>query len=137
MGYLGSNRGIGNWLSPVKNYSELIHWTDGRKAMSTLQQAMLYTDDFEDEIIDSGVPTSPQIVRVRPNDDFSLTIAFKTGEVKRFDVTPYLHASEFFHELADLAYFSKAFPDGSSVEWPNGQSFCSDTLYPNGIPADD
>ena len=102
--------------------------------MSTLQQATLHIDDFNDEII---IPTSPQIVRVRPNDDFSLTIAFKTGEIKRFDVTPYLNVSKFFHELADPAYFCKAFPDGSTVEWPNGQSFCSDTLYPNGIAVDD
>ena len=105
--------------------------------MSVLQQTTLYADDFGDEIIESGVPTSPAVVRVRPNDDFSLTIAFKTGEVKRFDVTPYLNASEFFRELADPIYFSKAFPDGSAVEWPNGQSFCSDTLYPNGIPVGD
>jgi len=97
----------------------------------------VYANDLDDEIVDSGIPTSPRIVRVRPNDDFSLTIAFKTGEVKRFDVTPYLNASDFFRELADPAYFRKAFPDGSAVEWPNGQSLCSDTLYPNGIPIDD
>ena len=89
------------------------------------------------KIINSGVPTSPRIVRVRANDDFSLTIAFKTGEVKRFDVTPYLNASDFFRELRDPTYFRKAFPGGSSVEWPHGQSFCSDTLYPNGIAIDD
>ena len=105
--------------------------------MSTLQQSTLYAGSFDGEIIDSGVPASPQVVRVRPNDDFSLTIVFTTGEVKLFDVTPYLNASEFFRELADPAYFRKAFPDGCSVEWPNGQSFCSDTLYPNGITAGD
>ena len=87
-----------------------------------------HTTFFDDKIVDSDIPTSPRIVRVRPNDDFSLTIAFKTGEVKRFDVTPYLNASDFFHELAAPAYFRKAFPDGSAVEWPNGQSLCSDTL---------
>ena len=105
--------------------------------MSTLQSAILHANDCDDEIVDSGVPTSPKIVRVRPNDDFSLTIAFKTGEVKRFDVTPYLNASDFFRELADLAYFRKVFPDGSAVEWPHGQSFCSDTLYPSGISVED
>ena len=105
--------------------------------MSTLQSTTLYTDDFSDEIIDADVPASPQVVRVRPNDDFSLTIAFKTDEVRRFDVTPYLNASEFFRELADPVYFSKVLPDGCSVEWPNGQSLCSDTLYPNGIPVGD
>ena len=105
--------------------------------MSTLQQTTLCADGFDEEIVDSGVSMSPRIVRVRPNDDFSLTIAFKTGEVKRFDVTPYLNTSEFFSELADPVYFRKAFPDGSSVEWPHGQSFCSDTLYPNGIPVGD
>ena len=104
--------------------------------MSILQPTTLYADDYDDEIVDSGIPTSPKIVRVRPNDDFSLTIAFKTGEVKRFDVTPYLDTSEFFRELADPAYFRKVFPDGSAVEWPHGQSFCSDTLYPNGTPVD-
>ena len=105
--------------------------------MSTLQQTTLYADDldgFDDEIVDSGFPTSPDVIRVRPNNDFSLTIMFDTGEVKRFDVTPYLDCSEFFRELADPVYFQKAFPDGGAVEWPHGQSFCSDTLYPYGIP---
>ena len=102
--------------------------------MSTLQQATLHADYFDDAVVDSGVPASPQVVRVRPNDDFSLTISFKTGEVKRFDVTPYLNANEFFRELSDPVYFRKVLPDGCSVEWPNGQSLCSDTLYPNGIP---
>ena len=104
--------------------------------MSALQLETLHADDFEDVIVDSGIPESPKIVRVRPNDDFSLTIAFKTGEVKRFDVTPYLNASDFFRELAEPVYFRKVFPDGSAVVWPHGQSFCSDTLYPNGIPVD-
>jgi len=105
--------------------------------MSILQQTILQTDNIDGEIIDSGISTSPRVVRVLPHDDFSLTVVFKTGEVKRFNVTPYLESSDFFRELADPAYFRKAFPDGSSVEWPNGQSFCSDTLYPNGIPVGD
>jgi len=105
--------------------------------MSTLQQTALCADEFHDVGIDSGAPASLQVVRVRPNDDFSLTIAFKTGEVKRFDVTPYLNTSEFFRELADPVYFRKVLPDGCSVEWPNGQSLCSDTLYPNGMPVGD
>ena len=105
--------------------------------MSALQSETLYADNLDDDIVDSGIPVSPKIVRVRPNDDFSLTIAFKTGEVKRFDVMPYLNASDFFQELADPAYFRKVFPGGSAVEWPHGQSFCSDTLYPNGTLIDD
>ena len=105
--------------------------------MSIIQQTTSYVGNYGGEIIDSDIPASPQVTRVHPNDDFSLTVVFKTGEVKRFDVTPYLNASEFFRELADPAYFHKAFPDGCSVEWPNGQSFCSDTLYPNGVPVAD
>ncbi len=105
--------------------------------MSVLRQNVIQSVDFDDEIVDSNAATSPKIVRVRPNDDHSLTITFKTGEVKQFDVTPYLGSSEFFGELSDIEYFRKAFPDGSAVEWPHGQSFCSDTLYPFGIPVDD
>jgi len=105
--------------------------------MSVVESTICYSCNLDDEIVGSGVPTSPQVVRVHPNDDFSLMIVFKTGEVKRFDVTPYLNTGEFFQELADPAYFRKAFPDGSSVEWPHGQSFCSDTLYPNGVPVED
>jgi hypothetical protein len=101
--------------------------------MSTLQSTALYAAGVDAEVIEPSVPASPPVVRVRPNDDFSLTIAFKTGEVKRFDVTPYLNVSDFFRELADPAYFRKVIPDGCSVEWPNGQSLCSDTLYPNGV----
>jgi hypothetical protein len=105
--------------------------------MSTLQQAALYAANYKTEIVDVSIPTSPQVDCVCPNDDFSLTITFKTGEVKRFDVTPFLHGSEFFRELSDPVYFRQAFPDGSAVEWPNGQSLCSDVLYPNGIAVAD
>jgi hypothetical protein len=75
-----------------------------------------------------------KIDTVTANDDYTLTLTFRNGEVRLFDISPYLDSSDFFNELAEIAYFRQAFPDGSSIEWSHGQSLCADTLFPCGIP---
>ena len=70
----------------------------------------------------------PTAVSVIPNDDYSLTITFDNGEIKRFDVKPYIRG-EWYSHLKDKTYFCAVRTDGFTVVWPEGQDLCPDELY--------
>jgi hypothetical protein len=71
---------------------------------------------------------NPRVKEVRASQDYTLTLKFTNGEVKIFDVKPYLNFG-FFEELKDRHYFNSVRPSLGSIQWPNGQDFCPDTLY--------
>ena len=71
---------------------------------------------------------NPRVQSVTPQSDYTLTLLFTNGEVKRFDVKPYL-TKGFFRELQSMNYFQKVHLFLETVQWPNGQDFCPDTLY--------
>lgn len=71
---------------------------------------------------------NPRVQSVTPHSDYTLTLQFTNGEVKRFDVKPYL-TKGFFRELQSISYFQKVRLFLETVQWPNGQDFCPDTLY--------
>ena len=76
---------------------------------------------------------NPRVKAVQPNRDYTLTVTFANGEVKRFDVKPYLNRG-IFQELNDWAVFQSVQPFLGSIHWPNGQDFCPDTLYLESMP---
>lgn len=76
---------------------------------------------------------NPRVENVKPNLDFTLTLTFTNYEVRVFDVKPYLDRG-IFKELKDPRIFSAVRPFLGSVQWPNGQDFCPDTLYHQSIP---
>ena len=71
---------------------------------------------------------NPRVKDVKPNPDHTLTLVFDNGERKVFDVKPYLDKG-IFKELRNLKIFNAVRPFLGSIEWPNGQDFCPDTLY--------
>ena len=71
---------------------------------------------------------NPRVVEVKPNPDYSLTLKFTNGEVRRFDVRPYLERGV-FKELKDVQLFNSVRPSLGSIQWLNGQDLCPDTLY--------
>lgn len=71
---------------------------------------------------------NPRVTAVRPNPDFTLTLTFTNGEVRVFDVKPYLDRG-IFRELQSPHYFNSVRPFLGSIQWQNGQDFCPDTLY--------
>lgn len=79
---------------------------------------------------------NPRVKTVKPNPDHSLTLTFNNGEVKRFDVKPYLSIG-IFQELKDLRVFNSVITFLGSVQWTNGQDFCPDTLYEESMPVSD
>ena len=74
---------------------------------------------------------NPRVKKVKPNSDYTLTLTFQNGEVKIFDVKPYLDKG-IFKELRDKSLFNSVKPFLGSIQWQNGQDFCPDTLYIEG-----
>ena len=77
---------------------------------------------------------NPRVVVVTPNPDHTLTLTFTNGEVRAFDVKPYLGIG-IFRELQDQRFFNSVRPLLGSIQWRNGQDFCPDTLYLESVPA--
>ncbi len=71
---------------------------------------------------------NPRVKNVKPNTDYTLTLTFTNGELKVFDVKPYLGIG-IFQELKDLSAFNAVKPLLGSIQWQGGQDFCPDTLY--------
>ena len=77
---------------------------------------------------------NPRVITVRPDTDYTLTLTFSNGEVRVFDVKLYLSIG-IFRELQDKRIFNSVRPVLGSIQWQNGQDFCPDTLYLDGVPA--
>lgn len=79
---------------------------------------------------------NPRVTSVIPEPRYRLLLTFSNGEIKRFDMQPYL-SKGMFTELMDEALFQTAKPALGTVVWDNGLDLCPDTLYVKavGIPA--
>jgi hypothetical protein len=71
---------------------------------------------------------NPRVKAVRANPDYTLTLTFTNGEIKVFDVKPYLDKG-IFRELKDRNEFNSVRFFLGSIQWRNGQDFCPDMLY--------
>jgi hypothetical protein len=78
----------------------------------------------------------PKLIKVEPLDAMKLRLVYETGEVKFFDVTPYATGT-WFGELKDASYFKtvRMLPDGTGIEWGNGQDIAPHELYECSISA--
>jgi len=77
----------------------------------------------------------PKILSIKPMDAFRLKLTYLTGEIKLFDVSPYITGS-WFGALKNKNYFKsvRILPDGNGVEWPQGQDIAPHELYNQGVP---
>lgn len=78
---------------------------------------------------------NPRVKDAKPNPDYTLTLTFANGEVKLFDVKPYLNIG-IFKELKDRSLFNSVRPFLGSIQWKNGQDLCPDTLYLESVSLD-
>ena len=76
---------------------------------------------------------NPRVSAVEPNSDYTLILTFTNGEVRTFDVKPYLDTG-IFRELWNKSLFNSVRPFLGSIQWKNGQDFCPDTLYLDSVP---
>ncbi|MCL2168543.1 MAG: DUF2442 domain-containing protein [Defluviitaleaceae bacterium] len=75
---------------------------------------------------------APRAVKVAPLQDYRLSVTFENGEVKLFDVKPYLDHPA-FRELRIIPLFNAVKIGGLSIEWLRGQDICPDQLYFNSV----
>mgnify|MGYP000904731758 FL=1 len=75
------------------------------------------------------IPTVSQVI---PLADHTLSLTFTTGEVKFFDMKPYLDIG-IFRELQEDSIFRTAQVKYGTVEWQNGADFDPESLYENGV----
>ncbi len=76
---------------------------------------------------------NPRIAKVKATDNFNLELTFTNGEVKIFDVKPYL-TKGLFNELRDEKVFNSVKCVLGSIQWINGLDLCPDTLYEESVP---
>jgi hypothetical protein len=71
-----------------------------------------------------------------PLDAYKLLLSYETGENKIFTVSPYISGS-WYGELRNADYFKTVhlIPDGTGIEWANGQDIAPHELYEQSIPA--
>lgn len=74
----------------------------------------------------------PTAIKVLPLDNYLLNIEFDNGEIKFFDVKPYIKGN-WYSELKNIEYFNTVKINGFTVEWANGQDLCPDELYYNSV----
>lgn len=72
----------------------------------------------------------PKLTSVETLKDHQLRLCYETGEIRLFDVTPYIVGS-WYGELNDSGYFSavRLLPGGTGIEWPDGQDIAPHELY--------
>ncbi len=69
-----------------------------------------------------------KVLKVTPLENYLLELWFDGGELRIFDVKPYLNLG-IFQELKDSSYFNTVKITFDSIFWPNGQDFSPETLY--------
>ena len=71
---------------------------------------------------------NPYVTRVRPLTGFRIEVEFGNGELRVFDMEPYLDRGV-FRRLRELSVFRGARVVAGSVEWPGEIDLSHDTLY--------
>ena len=75
---------------------------------------------------------NPQVTRLTPQAHHRLLLEFSNGEVRLFDLTPWLDKGV-FRALRDSPEFAQAEVIDGSVEWPGEIDLSFDTLYPRSV----
>lgn len=77
--------------------------------------------------------TMTHVTSVVPLDNFVLLVGFSNGELRRFDMTPYLEIGV-FQRLKNPGLFKLARVDYGAVTWPGELDIAPETLYLESIP---
>ena len=72
------------------------------------------------------------VKKVEPIDNYQLILTFENGEMRQFDMKPYLDYG-IFQELKDLKIFNTVKPSFDSIEWANEADFDPEILYQKSI----
>ena len=70
----------------------------------------------------------PAVKEVEPKSDYSLILKFSNGDIRRFDMKPYLEMGV-FRELKDMEIFNTVRVSFDSIEWDNEADFDPEVLF--------
>lgn len=76
----------------------------------------------------------PLVVEVQPLPGYHLKLKFEEGEVRVFDMSPYIRPGTVFAPLQDLEVFSSVRVGLGTITWPNGADFAPETLFSRSTP---
>lgn len=89
------------------------------------------------------------ITSVTANDDFTLTIGFDNGEIRLYDMRPFLKKGTVFEPFMKLENFRRVYVDDthciawdidptvdSNKVWKNKVDLCPDGCYLDSVPVD-
>lgn len=77
---------------------------------------------------------TPDVTKVVASPDYFIVAEFATGEVRRFDMRPYLDFPA-YAELRESSLFMRAHIEHGTVVWSEEIDLSPDTLYLRGLPA--
>ena len=83
----------------------------------------------------AGKPARWIVTAVEPHDDYTMTVTFRYGEKKLYDMRPLIDGEKAFKPYApliDIDLFMQAHPDGCSVAWSDEIDIAPEELYNNG-----
>lgn len=76
---------------------------------------------------------TPDVIKVVATPDFFMNVEFATGEVRRFDMRPYLDYPA-FAELKQRGMFLRASVKHGTVVWSDDIDLSPDTIFMRGQP---
>ncbi|MCX6249358.1 MAG: DUF2442 domain-containing protein [Bacteroidetes bacterium] len=68
------------------------------------------------------------IKEVKPASNYLLYLTFENGEIRQFDMKPYLN-NGIFKELQDISMFDTVHVSFDTIEWDNEADFNPEILY--------
>ena len=74
------------------------------------------------------------IKTVKPIKNYSLLLTFDNGEIRQFDMKPYLN-NGIFQELKDVEMFNSVRVSFDTIEWDNEADFDPEILYSDSVKA--
>lgn len=75
------------------------------------------------------------VINVEPIQNYHLKLTFKNGEIRVFDMNPYLHLGVFV-ELRNIVMFNTVRVSFDTIEWENGADFDPEILYAESTPVE-
>ena len=68
------------------------------------------------------------IKEVKPISNYLLHLTFENGEIRQFDMKPYIN-NGIFEELQDISMFNTVHISFDTIEWDNEADFDPEVLY--------
>lgn len=79
----------------------------------------------------------PNIIEVKPLENYCIYIKFENGEEKVYDVKKEIDTIKFYEKLKDKAYFENIMISGDTIMWENGEDIAPENLYYESITLDE